>query len=116
MKAEISIPVALATAALTVGIYYAALPTQADVRGIEANNSDIAKAERNALILASGVAGGIGILAKDSTPFIVGGLTAVALSWFTRHANMVDSTTQRIFNADQYIGSPARRFQVEAAG
>lgn len=113
MKAEISIPVGLATAALVVGVYYAALPSLADARGVEPNNPDLGSAERAALLLSTGVAGGISILAKDSTPFIVGGLTAVALSWVHRKANMTDSTTQRVFNAHQFHG---RRYEVEATG
>jgi len=113
LKAEISIPVALATAALTWGIYQFALPTLADARGVEPNNKDLMSAENTALILAAGVAGGISILAHDTTPFIVAGLLATALSWTHRKANMTDSTTQRIFNADQYT---ARRYDVEAVG
>jgi hypothetical protein len=113
MKAEVSIPVALATAALTWGIYQAAMPTLADVRGVEPNNADVAKAERTALMLAVGVAGGVSLLAKDSVPFIVSGLLAVGLSWSHRVANMTDSTTQRIFNRDQYLGE---RYTVEAVG
>lgn len=113
LKAEVSVPVALATAALTWGIYQIALPTLADARGVEANNKDLASAENTALILAAGVAGGVSILAHDPTPFVVAGLLAVALSWTHRKANQTDSTTQKIWNRDQYN---ARRYQVESVG
>lgn len=113
LKAEISIPVALGTAALVWGIYQAALPTVSDARGVEPNNPDLQAGERTALLLAVGVAGGISILAKDSTPFIVAGLLAVTLSWVHRHANQVNSETQQIWNRDQYQG---RRYTVEAVG
>lgn len=114
LKAEVSIPVALGTAALVWGVYQVALPTLADARRVEPNNSDLASAENTALILAAGVAGGIAILAKDSTPFVVGGLLAVALSWAHRLENQTDSTTQKVWNRDQYTGS--RRYVVEAEG
>lgn len=113
MKAEISIPVALGTAALTWGIYQVALPPLADARSVAPNNRDLASAENTALILAVGVAGAISILAHDSTPFVVAGLLGVALSWTHRHANQVDSRTQKIWNRDQYMG---RRYQVQASG
>lgn len=113
MKAEVSIPVALATAALTWGIYQIALPTLADARRVEPNNGDLKSAENTALILAAGVSGGISILAHDTTPFVVGGLLAVALSWAHRKANHTDSTTQKLWNRDQYIG---RRVAVQANG
>lgn len=113
LKAEVSIPVALGTAALTWGIYQACLPTVADARAVEPDNADLRGAERTALLMAVGVAGGVSLLAKDSTPFIVAGLLAVGLSWWHRHANCLDSTTQTIFNRDQYTG---RRYTVEAVG
>ena len=111
LKAEISIPVALATAALTYGVYQLAMPTLADCRAMAPNQPDLAKAERTALILAAGISGGISILAKDSTPFVVGSLFAVGLSWAHRKANQTDSGTQRIWNREQFS---ARRYTVEA--
>lgn len=111
LKAEVSIPVALATAALTWGVYQLALPTTADARGIDPNNKDLASAENTALMISVGIAGGVSLLAKDSTPFIVSGLFAVALSWWHRKANQTDSRTQQIWNRDMYV--TGRRYTVE---
>lgn len=104
MRAEVSIPVALASAALTWGIYNSALPVIADARAVEPNSPDLAKAERAALLLSVGVAAGISILAKDSTPFVVSGLLAVGLSWTHRHANQLNSETQQVWNRGNYAG------------
>lgn len=111
MKAEVSIPVALGTAAVVFGVYQLALPTVADVRAEDPDDPALARAERTALILSATVAGGIALLANDATPFIVGGLFAVLLSWAHRHANMLDPSTQRVFNTHQYSG---RSYAVEA--
>jgi len=113
VKAEVSIPVALATVGAVWGVYQLALPPMADVRALEPNNPDHASAERTALILSAGVAGGIALLARDATPFIVGGLFAVALSWVHRHCNQINSTTQQLWNRDQF---GARRYTVETSG
>jgi type IV secretory pathway TrbD component len=113
MKAEVSIPVALATSAMVVGIYYAALPTVADARAVGPDNPDLAKAERTALLLSVAAAAGVSLVSRDSTPFVFGGLVAVALSWWHRSANMTDPTTQTIFNRDRFN---ARRYTVEASG
>ena len=102
LRAEVSIPVALGTAAIVYGVYQLSLPSMADARAVQPNSADLASAERQALVLSAGVAGGVALLAKDSTPFIVGGLFAVALSWLHRHCNQIDSTTQRIWNRDQF--------------
>ena len=113
LRAEVSIPVALATAGAVYGVYQLSLPSLADARAVEPNRPDLAAAERQALILSVGLAGGIAVLAADSTPFIVGGLFAVALSWLHRHSNQINSTTQTIWNRDQF---GARRYTVEAEG
>lgn len=111
LKPEVSVPVALATAAVVYGTYQIALPTLADARSVEADNAHLAGAERAALFVSVGVAGGISLIAKDPTPFILGGLFAVALTWAHRYANQVDPATGRL----SLIGQ-AKRFVVETAG
>lgn len=111
MKAEVSIPVALATAAVVYAAYTTALPSLADARSIEPDNGHLASAERQALIISVGIAGGISLIAKDAVPFIVGGLAAVALSWMHRWNNQVDPTTGKPIQSDV-----ARRYTVEMAG
>lgn len=111
MKAEVSIPVALAACAVVYGTYQLALPSLADARSLDADNGHMASAERQALVLSTAVVGGISLLAKDAVPFIVGGLFAVGLSWLHRWNNQVDPTTGVPMQSGQ-----ARRLTVEAAG
>ena len=111
MRAEISIPVALGTAAVVWGVYQLALPSMADCRAEDPNDKNIASAERSALVVSTIVSGGIALLAADVTPFVVGGITACLLSWSYRHHNMTDPTTQAIFNRDAYRG---RTYAVQA--
>ncbi|MGE5827533.1 MAG: hypothetical protein ACM30G_04110 [Micromonosporaceae bacterium] len=113
LRADISIPVALGTAGVVWGIYQLGLPSLADARAVEPNSADLAAAERQALVMSAAVAGGIALLAGDPTPFVVGGLLAVGLSWLHRHSNMLNSTTQTIWNRDSFGG---RRYVVEAEG
>lgn len=108
MKADVSIPVALATVAAVYATYSTALPSLADARSLEPDNGHMAAAERQALIISVGVAGGISLIARDATPFIVGGLVAVALSWLHRWNNQVDPVSGRVVQSDT-----ARRYTVD---
>jgi hypothetical protein len=99
LKPEVSVPVALATGGVVFGIYNLALPTLADSRAVEANNDDLRAAENTALWASVVVCGGVALLANDPTPFVVGGLMAVALSWMHRHARAVDPSTGGITQA-----------------
>ncbi len=99
MKPEVSIPVALATAAVVVGIHQAMTPSDADSRTVQPGTVGaqmIAGTERAALIASVAVCGGLSLVAKDPTPFYVGGLLAVALSWLNRYSTNVDPSTGRI--------------------
>lgn len=99
MKPEVSIPVALATAAVVVGVYSHALPSQADQRTLPAGTMGsefLASSERQALLTSVAVAAGISLIAKDSVPFILGGLLAVGLAWQSRVAREVNPTTNKI--------------------
>lgn len=96
MKPEVSIPVALATAAVVVGVNSVMNPSAADVKTVQPGSTGsamLAGSERTALLVSVGICGAISLIAKDTTPFIVGGLIAVALSWSHRYANAVDPST-----------------------
>lgn len=90
LKPEISLPVALATTGTVYGIYQLALPSLADARSVEAGNNDLRSAENQALWVSVAVCGAVSLIAGDPTPFVLGGLTAVALSWLHRHARAID--------------------------
>jgi len=96
LKPDQSIMAALATGALVYGIYQMALPPVAAVRNAEAGDIALRDAEREALWIAAGVAGGVSLITGDSAPFIVGGLFAVALSWWHRKSNLIDPGTQEL--------------------
>lgn len=113
MRAEISIPVSLGTAAVVWGIYQLANPSMADVRAEEPDDKNLAAAERSALVIAAVVSGGIALLSADATPFVVGGLTAVMLSWVYRKHNQTHPETQCVWNRDQYLN---RDYTVTAQG
>lgn len=93
MKAEVSVPAALAVAALVGGIYANATPTLADIRGVEPGNPNVAASRKQAAWLAAAAVSGISLLAKDPTIFVMGGAMVIAFDWFHRHADRVDPTT-----------------------
>lgn len=105
MKPEVSIPVALATAAVVYGIYQSALPSFADARMASPDDSNLRSAENNALLLGVAACAGISLIAKDATPFIYGGFTAVALSWSHRFHRAVNPVTGKILDAAGSMGN-----------
>jgi hypothetical protein len=92
---EVSIGVGLATATVVYGIYQGALPNVADVRSLDAHNTDIEASERLAGWTAAAVVAGISLLSKDGTVFIIGGTMVVVMSWWHRHADAVNPADGR---------------------
>lgn len=88
-----SVVAGVATAALVYGIYSAALPTVAETRISDPGDGILAGSERGAAYLAAAVVGGVSLLAKDPTIFVMGGSMVIAFSWLHRHANAVDPVT-----------------------
>lgn len=114
LKPEVSIPVALATTAVVVGIYAKYLPSDADARSI-LPNGHLEGSERTALIMSAAVAGGISLVAKDPVPFWFGCLVAVGLSWTHRYANHVDPGTGKLSELPS-MSDQAQRYHAEAIG
>lgn len=98
MKAEVSVPVALMAAGVVYGIYQFALPNFADTRMAAPDDPNLQSADTNALLLGVAACAGIALIAKDVTPFIYGGLTAVALSWSHRWHRAVNPSTGKLDN------------------
>lgn len=118
MKPEVSIPVALATGGVVVGVYSFMQPTAADQRTVQPNSDQagmLASSEQTALLVAIGVCGGISLIARDPAPFWVGGLVAVALSWAGRFARTVDPATNALPGAG-VNRMQGQRYNVQAAG
>lgn len=93
LKPEVSIPVALATGTLVWAIYSNATPTIADVRVAEPGNTDIESSRKLAAWTSAAAVAGISLIAKDPTPFILGGAMVITLDWWHRHANAVHPAT-----------------------
>lgn len=94
LKPDASIMTALAAAGVVVGVYQIALPSIAATRVNDAGDLALKSAESAALAVSAGVAGAISLITGDPVPFIVGAGLAVALSWWHRHANLIEPTTQ----------------------
>lgn len=114
LKAEISVPVALATAAVVVGVYSNMLPSNADQRSI-VPNVHLEGSERTALLTAVAISAGISLVARDPVPFWFGAMAAVALSWAHRYANNVDPMTGKLSSLPS-MSDDARRYTAEALG
>ena len=116
LKPEGSLALSAAVVVMVVGIYQVALPSVADVRSIDQQNQDVEGAERLAGWTAAAVISGIALLAKDPTVFIFGSGSVVAMSWWHRHADMVNPLTGKaILGMDVGDFVPAQT-QAEAPG
>lgn len=87
LKPDVSLTVALAVGAVVWGVYTNALPTLPDVRVGKPNDPDVDGSRKAAAWTAAGIVGGISLIAKDPTVFIVGGGMVIAADWWYRHAN-----------------------------
>lgn len=96
LKPEVSIPVGLATVAVVYGVYQTALPNLADARVSAPDDPDLKGAENNALFLGVAACAAVSLIAKDATPFILGGVTAVLLSWSHRYARVLNPATGKV--------------------
>lgn len=95
LKPEVSIGMGLAVGVLVWSIYQHALPSIVDHRVGDPDDENAAAAERLATWTSAGTVAGISLIAKDPTVFVIGGAMTVALSFWHRHANMVNPMTGR---------------------
>lgn len=107
MKAEVSVPAALAVAALVGGIYANATPPLVDIRASDPGDPNVQSARKQAAWLAAAAVSGISLLAKDPTIFVMGGAMVIAFDWFHRHADRVNPATGKasVRNAVGYINN-----------
>jgi hypothetical protein len=96
LRPEISIPAALATGAVVMVVYDHALPSIADTRVGGQYDPHLDSSERQAAWTSAAVVGGVSLIAKDPTIFVVGGAMIVALSWWHRHANCVNPDSGKV--------------------
>jgi len=88
-RAEVSLGMGLATAAIVWGVFNTSLPSIAEARVTTQNDSQLAAAEKTATWVSAAVVAGVSLISKDATVFVLGGATIVALAWMHRHANLV---------------------------
>lgn len=96
LKPEVSLSVALATGAVVYGIYQTHLPSVAESRTVMPGNAHLAQSRKTATWLAATVVGGISLMAKDPTIFVVGGTMVVVMDMTHRHANAIHPQTGQL--------------------
>lgn len=94
-SAEASLGIALAVGVMVLGIYSHALPSLVDHRVGDRDDDAADKAERTATWTAATAVSVVSLLAKDPTVFVLGGAMVVGMSFWHRHANLVDPMTGR---------------------
>lgn len=95
LKPGESVGVGLATATLVYAIHTNATPTAADIRSLDRANKDVDKSERVATWTSAALVSAISLLVKDPTIFVIGGLSVIAMAWWTRYDNQVDPVSGR---------------------
>lgn len=93
LRPEVSIGTGLAVAGIVLAIHSQSTPSQADMKGLPAGNSDVDAAERKATWTSIGVVSAVSLLAKDPTVFVIGSGMTVAMAFLTRHAVWTDSAS-----------------------
>lgn len=110
LKPEVSLPVSLATGAVVYAIFSNATPSFADMNVSSPDNPALSSANRSATLMATAVVGGISLIARDPTVFIIGGMMTVAMAFWTKYHNMVDPATGKLLG----ILGPEPQTQAEA--
>lgn len=108
---EGSITLGVAVAALVYMTYTFSTPSTAVIHATQANDNNIDAGRKKAAILSAGVVGGVALLARDKTIFVLGGAMLIALDWHTRHANAVSPETGQVVSNSGY--EPATEGAVE---
>jgi hypothetical protein len=108
MKAEQSLIVGLATAAVVYGVYQTNLPTTAAVRASTPDNQHVDSSRKAATWEAAAVVAGISLIAHDPTVFVIGGALVIMLDFTHRHANAVDNVTGKIAGTVSNTGISAQ--------
>lgn len=98
-KAEISLPLALATATVVYTVHGRGLPPTIDLRATESGDEMAETMRKRNTWMAAATVGAISLIAKDPVIFVVGGAMVIALDWMTRadiwaspSANQVEAT------------------------
>lgn len=93
--------VAAVVGAADVLIFQHFVPHMADVRRAEPMNTDIEKAERQGLFIATTFTLLVAGLYRSAEVFAVGGAVILGLDFATKHANAVNPQTGKVESAQQ---------------
>jgi hypothetical protein len=99
LKPNEEIQVSALSAAIVYGIFQLNVPSLADVRVSQPggqNAQHVHGSVKTAAWTATVVTGGLALLAKSPTIFIVGGVMTVIESWKYYHANAVSPATGKV--------------------
>lgn len=86
----------LATAIAVLFIYNSALPSHADIRTGDANNTDIEAARRGAAIKSAALVGLVFLITRDLNTFILGGGTVAGIDYLAKHHNAYNPESGRL--------------------
>ena len=98
LKPNEQIITSAAVATAVYGIFQLNVPTLADVKASApggAASLNTHKSVKTAVWTSAALVAGLGLLAKDPTIYIVGGLITVVEAWKYHHANAVDQASGR---------------------
>jgi len=96
LKPSEEIQVGALTAAVVYGIWQLNAPNLADVKAAPAANQTVHASVKTAAWTSAVIVGGLAILAKSPTIFIIGAAMDIAESWKYYHANAVDPSTGKV--------------------
>lgn len=87
LKPEGELTIGAFSAAIVYSIFTLNAPNLADVRADDAGNENTYKATNTATLTAAAVVGGMALLAKSPTVFVIGGTMILIETWKLHFAN-----------------------------
>jgi hypothetical protein len=87
LKPESELVIGVGVAAVVYSIFANNAPNLADVRADDAGNGNTYKSVNTATLTATGVVGGLAVLAKSPTVMIIGGAMILLETWKLHFAN-----------------------------
>jgi hypothetical protein len=99
LKPNEEIQVGALTAAIVYGIFQLDAPNLADVRASEPNTGSaqhVHGSVKTAAWTATVVTGGLALLAKSPTIFVIGGIMTIIESWKYFHGNAISPDTGKV--------------------
>lgn len=97
-RPEVSLGMGLATATIVYATYGRNLPSHANIRAGQPGDETLESVRKQSAWTAAAIVGGISLLSKDMTVFILGGVTIVALDWLTRVNNWTNPITGTVMD------------------